>query len=131
MLDSFFEKAKPYAPALIRYGVGIVFFLFGFDQLRRPEAWIAYFPTALPFGLNVSQAVFYNGIFDLVIGALLILGILVRLVALIGALHLIGVMWTLGYSDIAIRDFGLFLGCLSVLLYGADRLSLSRKIWKK
>ncbi|MBS3071676.1 DoxX family membrane protein [Candidatus Pacearchaeota archaeon] len=126
----FFDRTKDYAPIAVRYGVGIVFFLFGLSQLTRPEAWIAYFPTDLPFGLVVNQAIMFNGIFDLILGALLLLGLFTRLFAALAALHLIGVMSVLGYNDIAIRDFGLFLGSLSILFNGADKWSLDRVLRK-
>ena len=131
MLDKFFEKNRKYSSPLIRWGVGIVFFLFGIDQVRRPGAWEAYFPSALPFGMDLGRAIFLNGLFDLAIGALLLIGFLTRLVALIGALHLVGVIYYLGYGDIAIRDFGLLFGALAVFFYGADWLCLDRKIWKR
>jgi|SRR3989344_387551 len=126
----FFDKTRVYAPMLVRYATGLVFLLIGLDQLTKPDLWASYFPTSLPFGMSVANAVFYNGIFDTLIGILLIVGLLTRLFAAIAALHLIGVIYTLGYNDIAIRDIGIFLAALSVFFYGSDAWSIDRKIWK-
>ena len=39
------ERYKEYAPTIARYGVGIVFFIFGIWQLFQPEAWFAWIPS--------------------------------------------------------------------------------------
>ena len=126
---------KKYAPILARYGVGIVFFIFGIDQLVRPGAWIAWVPSYVinfgtNFGMNNISFIYFNGLFDLIIGFLLIIGIFVRIVALIGALHVAGIIISLGYSDISVRDFGLLLILISVFLNGPDELCLDKKLIK-
>ena len=128
---TFFEKIKPYSPILVRYGIGLVFLLMGLDQLIHADWWTSYFPTNLPFNIPVTSAVFYNGIFDTAIGALLIIGFLTRIISLIASLHLISVIYFLGYNDISIRDIGLLLAALSVLANGSDNLCLDKKIFRK
>src|SRR3989344_5102498 len=123
----FFDKTKLYAPSVVRLCVGVVFFLIGLDQLLKPTLWASYFPQTLPFGISVAQAVLANGIFDIVIGTLLLIGLLTRIASAIGVLHLIGVIYTLSYNDISIRDIGILLGALSVFLHGPDKLSLDKK----
>jgi len=117
-------KYKEYAMSLVRYGLGIVFLLFGYDQIFNPSNWIAWFPQ------NLVNYIVYVGIFNLVVGLFLVLGLFTRVVALLAALHLIGVIVTIGYGEVAIRDFGLLLGAFAVLFYGADRLSLDLKYRK-
>ena len=63
-----------------------------------------------------------NGTLEIVLGSLLLLGLFTRLCAFILALHLGGIMISLGYNDIAIRDFGLSLATFAVFLHGPDRL---------
>lgn len=134
-MNNLLLKLKGYAPILARYGVGIVFFIFGIDQLVRPGAWIAWVPDyiinfAVNFGVSNIGFIYFNGLFDLIVGFLLLAGLFVRLVALIGALHITGIIFSLGYNDISIRDFGLLLVLISVFLNGQDELCLGRKLMK-
>jgi len=117
-------KYKEYAMPLVRYGLGIVFLLFGYDQIFNPSNWIAWFPQ------NLVSYIVYIGGFNLIVGMFLVLGLFTRVAALLASIHLIGVIFTIGYGEVAIRDFGLLLGALGVLFYGADRLSLDKKFRK-
>jgi len=121
---------KKYAPILARYGVGIVFFLFGILQLINPQSWVSWLPEFIVNNFDPVTFIYVNGIFDLVIGAFLLVGFLTRIVALLGILHLLGVIFSLGFNDISIRDFGLLLVLVSVLLHGSDEWCLDKKIWK-
>ena len=123
------KSSQEYAPIFVRYGIGIVFFLFGIDQIFNSANWFAWTPSFVPFGAETFWLV--NGIFNLSIGVLLLVGFLTRIAALLATLHLVGVIFTLGYNDISIRDFGLLLGALAILLNGADKWSLDKKIFRK
>ena len=124
------KNLKEYSPILARYAVALVFLLIGLDQLLKPDFWVSYFPTNLPFNIAVENAVFYNGIFDLAIGILLFIGLLTRIVSLVAALHLIIVMYYIGYNDISFRDAGIFLASISTLFHGPDKFCLDKKIFK-
>jgi len=122
---------KEYTPILVRYGTGIVFFLFGLSQITTQENWLAWFPSWIEsFGVELTTVILITGIFNLIIGGLLLLGLFTRLAALLGILHLVGVITTIGYNDIAIRDFGLLLALIGVLFYGADKWCLDLK-WRR
>ncbi|HLC53423.1 MAG TPA: DoxX family membrane protein [Candidatus Nanoarchaeia archaeon] len=127
---AFSEKARQYSPIVVRYAVGIVFLLLGIDQIIDPAGWTGYLPldivSALPFHLTATQFMFYNGLFDTLIGLLLLAGIFVRIVSAVAVLHLLGVIVTLGYNDLAIRDIGLLLASFSVFLHGPDRWCLKK-----
>ena len=118
---------KNYAPALVRFGVGIVFFIFGVLQLINPEQWHAWIPSFILNYLTANQFIYINGSFDFIIGGLLILGLLTRIAAFLGSLHLISVILSVGFIDIGIRDFGLLLALLSVLLHGSDDFCLDKR----
>lgn len=126
---SFLERGKEYAPIFVRYGVGIVFLLFGIDQTFSPESWFSWLPI-WTLDLPISQLTFITvlGIFNLIVGVLLIVGFLTRIAALLGSLHLLGVIISLGYNDISIRDFGLFLASLSIIFHGEDKWCLSNRL---
>lgn len=119
------QKYKEYAPAIARYGVGIVFFIFGISQIINPENWVAWLPSfSFNLGITGESLIYINGAFDFIVGALLLIGIWIRPVALVGAVHIAGIIVSLGYNDIAIRDFGLLLVLISVFLNGSDKLCI-------
>ena len=121
------DNYKKYAPALVRWGVGIVFFLFGISQIKDPANWIAWLPSfTTNMAISQSTMIVFTGVFNLIVGALLILGILTRLAAALAALHLLGIRVTSGYNEITIRDFGLLLGAFAILLNGKDNFCLGK-----
>lgn len=122
------ENLKPHAPKVVRYAIGITFFLIGLDQLLKPSLWASYFPQALPFSIQVAQAVLLNGLFDMFIGALLLAGLLTRIASAFATIHLVGVIFILGYNDISIRDIGLALAALSIFFHGSDNWCLDSRL---
>ncbi len=119
MVENRFDSYRKYAPISVRLGIGSVFLLLGIDQFMNPAAWVAWMPSWISW-VSPEQFFFLNGIFNSIIGLLLVVGFFTRIAALFAMLHLIGVLVSLGYNDIAIRDFGLLLATLSVFLYGKD-----------
>ena len=122
------ENLKPYAPKAVRYAVGLTFFLIGLDQLLKPSLWASYFPQALPFSIEVAQAVLLNGLFDILIGVLLLVGFLTRIASAFATIHLAGVIFVLGYNDIAIRDIGILIAALAVFFHGPDNWCLDSRL---
>jgi len=58
------EKYKSYGPILVRYGVGIVFLLFGLDQLFNPGNWLAWLPIQIGnLGISLESEESRNEIF--------------------------------------------------------------------
>lgn len=124
------DNLKQYSPIAVRYGVGLAFFLIGIDQLIRPDAWINYFPAWITAFTTISKFVTINGVFDAVIGAFLLIGLLTRLVSAVAILHLVSVIYTIGYNDVAIRDLSILLAAIAIFMHGPDDWSLDKKIWK-
>ena len=122
------EKYKEYAPIVVRYGIGIVFLLIGLDQAFKPESWTSWLPS-FASNLPISGETFFflTGIFNTIVGVLLLIGLFTRIAAFLAALHLVGVMMTIGYNDVFIRDLGLFLMAISVLFFGADKFCLDNR----
>ncbi|PNX45911.1 MAG: hypothetical protein BV456_12985 [Thermoplasmata archaeon M8B2D] len=117
-----------YAPAVARIGVGLVFFIFGIWQLIRPENWFGYIPGfVLNTGILPGFIIFFNGIFDFVIGIALLSGFFVRASAAFGVLHLLLTSITLGWNDVAVRDFGLLIVLVSVFLHGPDEFCFGNR----
>ncbi|MDO8460259.1 MAG: DoxX family membrane protein [Nanoarchaeota archaeon] len=125
------EKMKFYAPMSVRYGVGIVFLLFGISQITDPSSWLGYLPVGISNYIVPTTFILFNGVFDLTLGILLLLGLFTRIVSAIAVLHLLGILATLGYNEVSIRDFGLMLGALSVFLNGPDMWCVDRKVFRR
>lgn len=114
-----------YAIPLLRIGLSLVFLWFGIKQLLTPSWGIALLPSWTHYlGITETAFVIANGLFEVVLGILLILGLFTRCAAILLTLHLVGILLTLGYNEIAVRDFGLMMGTLAVALHGTDRLCL-------
>ena len=68
--------------------------------------------------------------FELVFGLTLFVGFYTRLSAFLVALHLLDITFTVGYSAIGVKDFGLSISALAVFLSGSDIWSVD-KIFEK
>ena len=121
---------KDYAPILVRLAISFVVLWFGINQLVQPEDFMGYLPEFLLQSEYAKTAVILNGLFETLFGVALAIGFLVRPVALILSIHLFSIVLTLGYNDIAIRDFGLALVTFSIFIGGADKwcLDYQRKV---
>ena len=122
---------KEHAPAIARVALGLVFLLFGIDQLLHPTLWTAWIPDWTTAMLAAENLVFMNGLLDLTLGILLLIGLFTKIAAAIGALHLAGILVHVGYNDIGIRDLGLLILAISIFLNGPDNWSLDQKYRKK
>lgn len=118
-------KIQEYAIPLLRYALALLFVTFGIEQLARPDYWIGYLPSWAA-GLPAETLILMNGTLDLLLGLLLALGIGTRIVAGIAFLHMAGTAASLGYNDVAIRDWALSLTALALALHGPDCWSLER-----
>ena len=127
---TFFDNTKKVAPAILRYGLGIVYLWFGINQLINPGNFTGYLPTFIFSSGYATTFVLINGVFEIIAGTLLILGIFTRIVSALLALHLLAIMFDLGYGDVAVRDFGLVISTIAITLWGEDEWCLEKK-WKK
>ena len=117
---------ETYAPSVLRYGMVAVILWFGLQQLTNAQVWTAYVPDSIVSMTHMSALtlVYFNGVFEVVFGFLLALGWQTRIVALLLALHLFDIMYTVGYGEIGVRDFGLAVATLVVFMNGPDLLCM-------
>ncbi|PIN73578.1 hypothetical protein COV20_05130 [Candidatus Woesearchaeota archaeon CG10_big_fil_rev_8_21_14_0_10_45_16] len=124
MIDGY----KKYAPAVLRLGLGLLFFWFGISQLLDQSLFLGYLPGfVFNFPVTPEHFIIINGIFDTILGLLLVLGLYTRIVAAFAIVHLLSIALGLGYNDIAVRDIGLALASLSLFLQGPDAWTLDHK----
>jgi len=125
-MRSFFQKlaivSELYAPAVLRLGLSAVILWFSFQQLLHTNTWTAYVPDSIVAltGISTYTLVVFNAVFELIFGVLLVFGWQTRIVALLLALHLFDIMWTVGYGEIGVRDFGLAVATLVISMNGPD-----------
>ena len=128
-IKEFFIKNKNYSIPIIRIGLALVLLWFGIDEIINPENWFGYIPSWLSYILPFSPYFFItlNGIFEIMMGVLLLIGSYTRIIAFIAALHLLSITVVVGYNEIGVRDFGLTLMAVSLIFSGAGVLSLGNK----
>ena len=126
-----FKKFKEYSPAVLRISISLVILWFGFTNIFNPEVLIGYLPKfvqSLP--IEPLSILLITGIFEVVFGLLLLIGLFTRLSSSLLFLHLLIITIGLGYNDIAVRDFGLALATLAIFLHGPDKWCLDKKFKK-
>ena len=114
-----------YFPFVLRAGLAIVFLYFGINQLIHPQFFVGWLPkevSLLP--LSPIKFVILNGGFEVLFGSLLLLGIYRRVSALLLGLHLLGITYTIGFTEIGIRDLGLAIATLVIAMIKDDFFSL-------
>lgn len=119
---------KKFSAPFLRASLSLVFLWFGFNQIFDPLIWESYVPEfVLKFGFSAADLVLVNGVFEVVLGFALLLGIYVRFTALILGVHLFVIAASFGLSAVGVRDFGLALATLSVAMQGSDFLCLTNR----
>ena len=118
-----------YASSVLRYGMTAVILWFSTQQLMHASVWTAYVPDSVVAmtHLNAIMLVYINATFELVFGVLLLLGWQTRIVAFLLAVHLFDIMYTVGYGEIGVRDFGLAVATLVVFMNGPDMFCIQPK----
>ncbi|MEK7198143.1 MAG: DoxX family protein, partial [Patescibacteria group bacterium] len=124
------ENLKIYAPLVLRLGLAVVFFLFGYQKLSVPEQTRAEIQLLLDIGLGSAAAInYYLGLIEIVIAFSFFFGVFIQYLAPLAAFLLLGFfssfLWKYGLNtDPALfRDIGLLGGALSLWLIGGGILS--------
>ena len=122
------EKYKGYAPIVLRISISLLVLWFGLNNIFNTELLIGYLPQyAYNLPIEPLTIMLFTGIFETLFGALLLIGLFTRLSSLLLTIHIFIIAISLGYNDIAIRDYGLALATLVVFLNGPDKYCLDIK----
>ena len=123
-----FDNYKAWSAPVLRIGLALVVLWFGLNQIFDSATWMGYLPGFV-FNLPISAELFVllNGIAEVVLGGLLLLGLFTRVASGLLFLHLFGISVSLGYNDVMIRDLGLSIAMLAVFFRGADAKTLDAK----
>ncbi len=118
---------------ILRVGMAITFLWIGVLIFKNPESWSGYLqPWAI--GLlptSLTQTMIGTAILDIVIGALLLVDIFTWLAAFVGSLHLVIVMTVSGITDITVRDIGLLVGLIALMIDSLPQWVLNKIIKSK
>ena len=110
---------EKWSERVLRVSMALVFLWFGVNQLMDSSMWEGFVPLwIVEAGLSAKMLVTANGVMEIVLGVMLILGLWVRWVALVLALHLMGIAATIGFNATGVRDFGLALATLAIAIRG-------------
>jgi len=117
------------ASAVLRYGISAVILWFSIQQFIHNSSYVGFIPDSIVYITHISAStlVYFNAIFELIFGLLLIFGWQTRIVATLLALHMFDIMWVVGYGDIGVRDFGIAVGILVVAMNGSDLFCIQQK----
>lgn len=126
------DKYKDFGPAILRVGIAAVYLYFGISQLINPDLFVFWLPdwtNSLP--LSQTMFIYANGVFEVIFGALLALGLFTRISSLLLGLHLAAITFSIGFTQIGVRDFGLTLATFAIFFQGKDKYSLDSYLFKK
>lgn len=123
LIEKFDGSRHWFGVHFLRLALSAIFLWFGFSQLFDGINWVGYVPTWASNLLHLPPAmiVMGNGLFEVVLGALMAMGIMVRIVSLILALHLIPIALSLGSDPSGIRDLGLSAATLTIFFIHGPR----------
>ena len=111
---------------IIRVGLASVFLWFGIDKIVHPIFWSSFIPewvvNVLPFSVFTINYIL-SGV-EIVLGLLLLLGLFTRKVAVVTALFMAGIILSVGYNDIAVRDFAILTMAIALALAKEHELTL-------
>lgn len=109
---------KTSAYHILRVGMGITFIWVGVLIIRDPIAWGAFIQPwvidILP--TSVEHTMIATAIFDIVVGALMLIDVFTWAAGSLAALHLAGVLAVSGIDAITVRDIGLATGSLALAI---------------
>ena len=138
MLEQHIQKYQKFAPLFLRFGLALVFVLFGIQKLSHPGQTTSEIQLLTNLELVDASALnYYLGLTELCVAASFLLGFKVRLFAIISflmiAMFFLSFLIKYGASlnpDLY-RDVGLSGASIALFLLGAGPLSFDNSYRKK
>ena len=117
---------------ILRIGLAITIFYFGISQILNPVYWTGYLPNFL-ISQNIfaqTKIIYLNGLFEIILSLLLVFNKYVKNSSILLAIHLFFIILTLGFTEIAVRDFGILVGLIALIPISYNNEFSKRKINK-
>ena len=112
-------QRKTAAIVLLVIALAFVFGAFGIGKFTDPLLWIGWVPAWMDglLGLPKTSWLKIIGLSEILLAVLLIIPVrkIQQTAVILMAIQLLGILTITGWNDIAIRDIGLLLSCLSLL----------------
>lgn len=124
-------KLQKYSPLALRTGLALVLLWFGFSQLKNPAQWTRMIPDYVSGLASPTTLIYANGIIEIVLAVLLLLGLFTRITSALVTLHLLHITTIVGYGAVGARDIALTFAALATFLHGPDEFCLDHYILKK
>jgi uncharacterized membrane protein YphA (DoxX/SURF4 family) len=107
---------------VLRLGLAAVFVWFGLSQVLDAHSWQWWVKDWVSDLTRLSPEiiVYLNGSFEVIFGALLALGVRIKVAATALALHIAIVTLYVGYNEVGVRDFGLTMATIALALLAKD-----------
>ncbi len=112
---------------ILRIGLAAVFAFFCVTQLLDPQPYTGYLPLSLQRMANPTFFIYANAVLDGLLAIAIGFSILTRVAPLIGFVHLLSIAVSMGLNDVAVRDFGLALACLSLVFIHEEHIPWAQK----
>ncbi len=127
------KNYSKFSPLVLRIGIAVVLLWFGFSQLKNPAQWTRMMPDYVNIIFPFSKAIliYMNGIVEIILGAILLLGLWTRVTSALITLHLLHITTIVGYGAVGARDLALALAALAIFLHGPDEYCLDNYIKKE
>ncbi len=113
---NFLDRFSPYSPLILRAGLAFVFIYFGWSGLMNTQMWVSLVPAWTGVFGSAYTLVKIHGVFELVLGLTLLFGFYTRLSAALLLLSLLQTLTILTWGPVLVRDIGLTLALLSIVL---------------
>jgi uncharacterized membrane protein YphA (DoxX/SURF4 family) len=131
LIEEKINALQIYAIPALRISMALVFLYFGISQLIRPETFIGWLPSEMSMiPIDSRIIVIFNGMFETFFGTLLLLGLYSRTSAFLLGAHLFGITLTIGFTEIGVRDFGLAMATLALIIMPKSEFSLDYVFFK-
>lgn len=138
MFEATAQKYQRFAPIFLRFGLALVFLLFGVQKLSHPGQTTAEVQLLTNFELVDAAALnYYLGLTELCVAVSFLLGFKVRLFALISFL-MVKIFFLSFVSKYGVslnpdlyRDIGLAGASIALFLLGAGPFSIDNRSYKK
>ena len=124
--NKFLEAFRVNSAVFLRVSLGLMYLWFGIMQILNPELFFGSIPSYIG-NLNFSnlEIIYFNGVFEIFLSGILLLGFFVRFSAFILAVNLYIMGLSAGDNGIMVRDLALATALLIVFLNGSDKWCLS------
>ncbi|MFH0806208.1 MAG: DoxX family membrane protein [Candidatus Brennerbacteria bacterium] len=115
---------RQFSPArILGFGLGITFLYAGVCSFADPTPWLGYMPAWVESLLPLEQFAIAHGVFQVLLGAALLVGVLPKFASAVATLDLAAILVFYGIDLVTFRDIGLFFATLAFVALNIGKYS--------